>query len=112
MESDGIFTALGTPRWTAELVRSILKNEKYCGDILLQKTYITDCISKKVKKNNGERPMYYIQDNHPVIVPREIYRRVQEKMSRRFGKRRVAQKYVKTEQGKYSSKYALTELLV
>lgn len=87
MESDGIFTALGTPRWTAELVRSILKNEKYCGDILLQKTYITDCISKKVKKNNGERPMYYIQDNHPVIVLMGIYCRVQEEMSRRSGKR-------------------------
>ena len=111
LEADGICTALGTPRWTAELVRSILKNEKYCGDALLQKTYITDCISKKVKKNNGEKPMYYIQDNHPAIVPREIYRRVQEEMSRRAGKRRVLLKSAKTEQGKYSAKYALTELL-
>lgn len=112
LEADGICTALGTPRWTAELVRSILKNEKYCGDALLQKTYITDCISKKVKKNNGEKPMYYIQDNHPAIVPREIFRRVQEEIARRSSKRRVAQKYVKTEQSKYSGKYALTELLV
>ena len=56
--------------------------------------------------------MYYIQDNHPAIVPREIYRRVQEEMARRSGKRRVAKKYVKTEQSKYSGKYALTELLV
>ncbi len=112
LEADGICTALGTPRWTAELVRSILKNEKYCGDALLQKTYITDCISKKVKKNKGEKPMYYIQDNHPAIVPREIYRRVQEEMSRRAGKRRVLLKSAKTEQGKYSAKYALTELLV
>ena len=111
LEADGICTALGTPRWTAELVRSILKNEKYCGDALLQKTYITDCISKKVKKNKGEKPMYYIQDNHPAIVPREIYRRVQEEMSRRAGKRRVLLKSAKTEQGKYSAKYALTELL-
>ena len=112
LEADGICTALGTPRWTAELVRSILKNEKYCGDALLQKTYITDCISKKVKKNKGEKPMYYIQDNHPAIVPREIYRRLQEEMSRRAGKRRVLLKSAKTEQGKYSAKYALTELLV
>ncbi len=112
LEADRICTALGTPRWTAELVRSILKNEKYCGDALLQKTYITDCISKKVKKNKGEKPMYYIQDNHPAIVPREIYRRVQEEMSRRAGKRRVLLKSAKTEQGKYSAKYALTELLV
>lgn len=112
LEEDNVPTALGVQKWNVGVIQSILKNEKYCGDALLQETYVTDCVSKKVKKNNGEKPMYYIQDNHPVIVPREIYRRVQEKMSRRFGKRRVAQKYVKTEQGKYSSKYALTELLV
>jgi len=112
LEQDNVPTALGIQRWDAGVIKSILKNEKYCGDALLQKTYVTDCISKKVKKNNGERPMYYIQDNHPAIVPREIYRRVQEEMARRSGKRRVAQKYVKTEQSKYSGKYALTELLV
>lgn len=112
LEQDNVPTALGVKQWTFGAVQNILKNEKYCGDALLQKTYITDCISKKVKKNNGERPMYYIQDNHPAIVPREIYRRVQEEMARRSGKRRVAQKYVKTEQSKYSGKYALTELLV
>ncbi len=112
LEQDNVPTALGVKQWTFGAVQNILKNEKYCGDALLQKTYVTDCISKKVKKNNGERPMYYIQDNHPAIVPREIYRRVQEEMARRSGKRRVAQKYVKTEQSKYSGKYALTELLV
>lgn len=112
LEAENILTALGVRQWTTAAVHNILKNEKYCGDALLQKTYVTDCISKKVKKNNGERPMYYIQDNHPAIVPREIYRRVQEEMTRRSGKRRVAQKYVKTEQSKYSGKYALTELLV
>ena len=112
LEADNILTALGVRQWTTAAVHNILKNEKYCGDALLQKTYVTDCISKKVKKNNGERPMYYIQDNHPAIVPREIYRRVQEEMARRSGKSRVAKKYVKTEQSKYSGKYALTELLV
>lgn len=112
LEQDNISTALGIERWTGGVIRNILRNEKYCGDALLQKTYITDCISKKVKKNNGEKPMYYIQDNHPAIVPREIFRRVQEEIARRSSKRRVAQKYVKTEQSKYSGKYALTELLV
>ena len=72
LEADNILTALGVRQWTTAAVHNILKNEKYCGDALLQKTYVTDCISKKVKKNNGERPMYYIQDNHPAIVPREI----------------------------------------
>ncbi|MCI8478939.1 MAG: hypothetical protein HFE97_11525, partial [Oscillospiraceae bacterium] len=56
--------------------------------------------------------MYYARDNHPAIIPREIYYRVKEEMSRRASKRKVMQKTAKTEQGKYSAKYALSELLV
>lgn len=82
------------------------------GDALLQKTYITDCISKKVKKNMGERPMYYVENNHPAIIPRETFDQVQKEMTRRSSKRKVLQKSGKTELGKYSGKYALTELLV
>ena len=51
------------------------------GDALLQKTYITDCITKKVKKNMGERPMYYVENNHPAIVSRETFDQVQKEMS-------------------------------
>jgi len=64
-----------------------------------------------VKKNNGEKPMYYIKDNHPAIVPRKIFRQVQAEMARRACKRKVLPKSVKTEQGKYSAKYALSEKL-
>ena len=81
-------------------------------DALLQKTFTTDCISKKVKKNTGELPQYYIKDNHPAIIPRDIYQRVQEEMARRTSKRKILQKSGKTEQGKYSAKYALSERLV
>ena len=95
-----------------QVIRNILTNEKYIGDALLQKTYITDCISKKVKKNRGERPMYYIENNHPAIIPRAVFQRVQEEIARRSSKRKVMQKTGKTEQGKYSSKYALSELLI
>ena len=63
-------------------------------------------------KNNGELPMYYTRDNHPAIIPRDIYYRVKEEMARRASKRKVMQKTAKTEQGKYSAKYALSELLV
>lgn len=90
---------------------SILTNEKYKGDALLQKTYIVDCISKKSKKNNGELPMYYVENNHPAIIERSMFDRVQEEISRRNSKRKVKQKGTKTELGKYSSKYALSELL-
>jgi len=112
LEADGVAPAVGIKAWSAQVIQNILKNEKYCGDALLQKTYITDCISKKVKENNGVRPMYYIENNHVAIVSREIYRRVQDEIARRAGKRRVVQKSVKTEQGKYSAKYALSERLV
>lgn len=94
------------------VIHNILTNEKYMGDALLQKTYITDCITKKVKKNMGERPMYYVENNHPAIIPRETFDQVQKEMTRRSSKRKVLQKSGKTELGKYSGKYALTELLV
>lgn len=98
--------------WSVPSVRSILSNEKYIGDALLQKTYITDCISKRVKKNRGERPMYYVENHHAPIVSREMFQLVQEEINRRNSKRKVMLKTAKTEQGKYSSKYALSELLV
>ena len=53
-----------------------------------------------------------IKDNHPAIIPRDIYQRVQEEMARRTSKRKILQKSGKTEQGKYSAKYALSERLV
>ena len=109
---DGIATAKGVKAWSHQVVHSILTNEKYAGDALLQKTFTTDCISKTVKKNTGELPQYYIKDNHPAIIPRDIYQRVQEEMARRTSKRKVMQKSGKTEQGKYSAKYALRERLV
>lgn len=73
---------------------------------------IEDCISKKVKINNGERPKYYVENNHPAIIDAVTFARVQEELARRTSKPKVKQQGTKTEQGRYSSKYALTELLV
>ena len=49
------------------MIRNILTNERYIGDAMLGKTFITDCISKRVKKNNGERGQSYVENNHPAI---------------------------------------------
>ncbi len=87
-------------------------NEKYTGDALLQKTYVTDCITKKTRKNNGELPMYLVKNHHPAIISRADFNRVQEEMARRSAKRVIADKLTKGEQGKYSAKYALSELLI
>ena len=112
LEQENIPAAQRVGQWSHAVIRNILTNEKYIGDALLQKTYITDCITKKVKKNQGERPMYYVENNHPAIIPRETFDRVQAEMTRRSSKRKVLQKRGRTELGKYSGKFALTELLV
>ena len=111
LTADKIPTARGKTNWSSARVQSILTNEKYKGDALLQKTYIVDCISKKSKKNNGELPMYYVENNHPAIIERAVFDRVQEEISRRNSKKKVKQIGTKTELGKYSSKYALSEIL-
>lgn len=111
LTEENVPTMGGGNRWFSERIKSILKNEKYKGDALLQKTYITDPISKRVKKNNGELPMYYVENSHPAIIERRIFDRVQEEIARRAGKKKVKQTGTKTELGRYSGKYALTELL-
>lgn len=111
LENKGYLTAQGKKVWNESLIQSILKNEKYVGDALLQKTFTSDCITHKVVKNNGERPMYLITNHHDPIVDRDTYNRVQQELARRSSKRKISDKTT-TEQGKYSSKYALTELLI
>ena len=111
LTEENVPTMGGGNRWFSERIKSILKNEKYKGDALLQKTYITDPISKRVKKNNGELPMYYVENSHPAIIERRVFDKVQEEIARRAGKKKVKQTGTKTELGRYSGKYALTELL-
>ena len=110
-ESRGALTASGSETWNESLIRSILKNEKYAGDVLMQKTFTVDCITHKVVKNRGERAMYLITDHHVPIIDKDTFNRVQQELARRNSKRKISDK-AKTEQGKYSSKYALTELMI
>ena len=112
LTAEGIETPMGKTVWSKSVIASMLTNEKYKGDVLTNKTYVTDPISKVTKINNGERPQHYIENHHPAIIDSATFGRVQEEMARRNGKRKVKQIGTKTEQGKYSSKYALTELLV
>ena len=112
LESKGVASPSGKDKWQLSTIQSILSNEKYKGDAVINKTYIRDCISKKVMVNNGERPKYYVENNHPAIIDAVTFGKVQEELARRSGKRKVKKKGTKTEQGKYSSKYALTDLLV
>ncbi|MBQ6946033.1 MAG: recombinase family protein [Ruminococcus sp.] len=104
-------TVSGDLTWNSGMVRKILHNEKYVGDVLLQKTYTVDCITHKKAVNHGERTMYLVSDHHEPIIDRITYNLVQQELARRKSKRKATSKGI-TEQGKYSSKYALTELLI
>ena len=111
LNQQGTETINGGSEWRADSVWRILKNEKYAGDALLQKTYTKDCISHKAVRNHGERPMFLVSDCHPAIIDKETFNLVQQELARRSSKRKISSKS-KTEQGKYSSKYALTELML
>ena len=111
LESNKILTAQGKQDWSLQIIHNILSNERYCGDMLLQKTFTENPISKKVKKNRGEMAKYLITNNHPAIVDKDTFKLVQMEIARRGSKRKTADKTI-TEQGKYSGKFALSELLV
>lgn len=107
VEADGILTGAGKKKWRAETLQKSLKNEKYIGDALLQKTYTVDFLEKKRVPNNGLVPQYYVENSHEAIIPRDLYMQVQEEMVRRANlcsgqnrKKRV-----------YSSKYALSSIV-
>lgn len=112
LEEKGISSPTGKEVWQLSTIQSILSNEKYKGDAIINKTYITDCLSKKVRANNGERPKFYVENNHPAIIDPAIFGKVQEELARRSSKPKVKQKGTKTELSRYSSKYALSELLI
>ena len=111
LEASGVRNAAGTTEWTTSNLRSILANEKYCGDALLQKTFIKDCISKKAILNTGQLPKVLIQDNHEAIVSREMFDAVQLEIARRRAQDGRTRKSAPTGRGKFSGKYALSGLL-
>lgn len=110
LQVEGIKTKGGSTTWSIATVQNILKNEKYCGDAITQKTITVDCISKIRKKNTGEAPMYYVRDNHAAIVDRKTYNRVQTEMARRNSKRSPSDKATITGQGRHS-RYALSDIM-
>ena len=111
LEGREIPTVSGKKEWMGSHIRSILTNEKYCGDVLLQKTFIADCISKKVIPNTGQLPKYLIQNHHEGIVSRETFDAVQLEMARRNAKAGTTRKSTPTGRGKYSGKHVLSNLL-
>lgn len=84
LKSKGIPTPSGKScNWTKNTIYSILTNEKYKGDALLQKKYTADYLEHKLVPNNGELPQYYVENNHPAIIEREVWEMVQTEILRR-----------------------------
>ena len=109
LQADGVQTKCGKVKWQVSTILRILKNEKFCGDAILQKTVTLDCISKTHKKNTGEAPMYYVHNNHDPIISRETFNKAQEELLRRNALKPATSSTV-TAQGRYS-RYALSEIL-
>ncbi len=111
MEKGNHPTVAGGTAWSITAVKGILTNEKYCGDVLLQKTFSTDVISKKVVKNTGQLPKYLIQNHHEGVVTRELFQAVQAELARRSALRSDSRQAA-TGRSCYTSKYALSDRLV
>lgn len=92
LSRQGIPSPAGKEKWQSSTVKSILTNEKYKGDALLQKTFTVDFLQKKKKANEGEVPQYYVENSHPAIVTEEVFDLVQHELRRRQQKGRPCSK--------------------
>lgn len=108
LERDGILTGAGKTKWHTSTINKILRNKKYIGDALLQKTYATDFLNKTRLKNNGIVPQYYVENDHEAIIPRDIFMRVQEELVRR----RVVKTSANGKKRTYSCNHCFSQLIV
>lgn len=111
LTKNGYKTKKGSSEWKRSAIQGILRNEKYRGDVLVQKTYVADLFTKKTVKNTGELPMYLIRNHHTPIITPEVFDRVQVELARRNSLKPVSDKNV-SKKSRYNSKYALTGLVV
>lgn len=101
LQEEGIKTKRGSNKWTNASIYKILKNEKYCGDLIQQKTYTPDFLSHNKKYNKGEREFVKIENHHEPIIDKETFNKVQAEIVRR-GKK------AKADGSKHSNRYALS----
>ena len=108
LEADGILTGAGKTKWWTSTINKILRNEKYIGDALLQKTYTTDFLNKTRVKNNDIVPQYYVEGNHEAIIPKDIFLRVQEELVRR----RVVKTSANGKKRSYSCNHCFSQIVI
>jgi len=110
LKEKGYKTKKGNEDWSVSGVRGILQNEKYKGDVIMQKTYVTDLFNKTSKRNRGELPMYLVKNHHVPIIEPVIFDKVQVEIAKRSSLKALTDKGI-TPNSRFSSKYALTGLI-
>lgn len=106
--ADGIKTGMGNDTWSDSSVQGIIINEKYTGNAILGKSFKPDVLSKMRQINKGQAPRYYVQNSHPAIISQDIFDMATAERERR----RTLRSASKTGDGRYTSKYALSGLLI
>ena len=99
LTEDKVKTARGNAKWTSDAVLKLIKNEKYCGHALCQKSVTLDPLTHKRVRNKHHKPQYFIRNNHPSIISEEDWNRAQKELERR-------RKMLRDPDGKYRSSYS------
>lgn len=111
LNDEQVLTSTGKAHWTDTAVRGILRNEKYCGDVLQQKTFVADVLTKRIVKNNGQLPKYLIKNYHAPTISREIFYKTQAEMAKRMPKKTEHSTSGRQFQ-RYSGKYGLNDIML
>ena len=86
LEKDGIVSPTGGVEWPKRTIEKMLRNEKYCGRVILNKTYTSDYPEKKTRKNWGERVRYLCEEHHEALISVEVFEKTQEMINSRAHK--------------------------
>lgn len=93
LNNDGIKT-LQERKWDSNKVLSVLGNYTYTGNLILQKTFVEDYLTKKKRKNRGERPQYLVEDTHDAIITKDLFlecKKIREKRNQELiSKRKIS----------------------
>ena len=108
LEKKGYLTRRGKTKWYNSTIEGVITNEKYCGDLILQKSVTIDFLNHKRVKNDGLEEQVYIKNNHEPIVSREIW----DKAQIIYAKNRDRFRGENKDSRKYASQYPLSGMLV
>lgn len=103
----------GSTKWDSGTIGRMLQNEKYSGDALLKKTFSIDFLHKKRYKNEGQKKMYFVENSHPTIVTKQVFKAAQVERTKRNMKSNDEKEVVESHhQNRYSSKNPLSNKII